>query len=94
MNNRTIAATTIAILAATLPGVAHAYVGPGAGLSLAAAFWAILVAVGTIMVFTLMWPIRRMLRRRGSPGPQKARSQAEASSDPARMAHGGGRHGS
>lgn len=83
---------SFALLAAGLPGIAHAYVGPGAGLSLVAAFWAILVAVGTIVVFTLMWPIRRMMRRKAASRPA---AREEAPQDrPDGMARGRGAHGS
>src|SRR3546814_12321799 len=69
MKSRAFWGVCLTILAAGLPGIAHAYVGPGAGLSLVAAFWAILAAVGTILAFTLMWPIRRMLRNRRAGRP-------------------------
>lgn len=49
-------------LAGTLP--AHAYVGPGAGLSLLGALWGLVVAVGAALGFVLLWPLRRALRRR------------------------------
>lgn len=55
-----------------LPAAASAYVGPGAGLSLLGALWALLVAVGTAIIFVLAWPVRRMLRRK-----REAREQAE-----------------
>ncbi|MEX2122634.1 MAG: hypothetical protein WD795_01995 [Woeseia sp.] len=49
---------------ALLPLTAHAYVGPGAGLSLLGALWALIVAVGAALVFLVAWPIRRMRRRK------------------------------
>ena len=55
-----------------LPATASAYVGPGAGLSLLGALWALLIAVGTAIVFVLAWPVRRMLRRK-----REARERAE-----------------
>ncbi|MEQ8815210.1 MAG: hypothetical protein RLO51_20575 [Thalassobaculum sp.] len=80
MRIRNIVPFVVAVLAAGLPSVAHAYVGPGAGLSLAAAFWAILVAVGTIVGFTLLWPIRRLLRRRGARASQRTQAGADGRS--------------
>lgn len=59
-----IAGLGLAVLVAGVPATAQAYVGPGAGLSLVAAFWAVLVAIGTVVVFTLTWPVRRLMRRR------------------------------
>lgn len=58
-------------LGVTLP--AHAYVGPGAGLSLLGALWGLVVAVGAAVGFVLLWPLRRALRRRratAAPGAQ------------------------
>lgn len=48
----------------TLPFAAHAYVGPGAGLGLLAALWGLVAAVGVAVFYVVMWPIRRMRRRR------------------------------
>lgn len=92
MTMRTFWATALAVLTAGLPAVAHAYVGPGAGLSLVAAFWAILVAVATIVVFTLMWPIRRMMKRRSAGKPTADVREGTGRTDG--MAHGRGAHGS
>jgi membrane protein implicated in regulation of membrane protease activity len=47
-----------------LPVVAYAYVGPGAGLSLLGALWALIVAVAAALAFLFVWPIRRMRRRK------------------------------
>src|SRR5690606_4232719 len=46
-----------------LPLAAQAYIGPGAGLSLLGALWALVVALGAALVFVCAWPIRRLLRR-------------------------------
>jgi hypothetical protein len=51
-------------LALLAPDSAMAYVGPGAGLSLLGALWALLAAVGTAVFFLVAWPVRRMMRRR------------------------------
>jgi hypothetical protein len=45
-------------------GPAFAYIGPGAGLGVVAAFWALLVAVVSSIVFLVLWPLRNRLRRR------------------------------
>lgn len=54
----------LTLLMAVLPTAAFAYVGPGAGLGLLGALWALIAAIGTALVFVLAWPIRNMLRRR------------------------------
>ncbi|WP_199671363.1 hypothetical protein [Salinisphaera sp. Q1T1-3] len=46
------------------PLAAQAYVGPGAGLSLLSALWGLLCAVGAALLFVILWPLRRMRRRR------------------------------
>lgn len=53
-----------AVVTLTLPMIAEAYVGPGAGLSLFGALWALLIALGTAVLFVVAWPLRKMLRRR------------------------------
>jgi len=54
------------ICAVTLltPTGALAYFGPGAGLSLLGALWALLAAVATALFFVVAWPIRKALRHR------------------------------
>ena len=47
-----------------LPHAADAYVGPGAGLSLVGALWALVVAIAAAVAFIVAWPIRRMRRRK------------------------------
>jgi membrane protein implicated in regulation of membrane protease activity len=57
------------VLVAVMIGVgfsepAWAYIGPGAGLSMLTAFWALLVAVFAALGFLILYPLRRFLRRR------------------------------
>jgi membrane protein implicated in regulation of membrane protease activity len=59
-------ATTTALTLAAVP--AMAYVGPGAGLSLLGAFWGLLLAILAALAFVVVYPIRRMMRRRKRPG--------------------------
>ncbi|MGH6946876.1 MAG: hypothetical protein ACREDZ_06070 [Kiloniellales bacterium] len=59
-------AATLALVAAT---PAFAYVGPGAGLSLLSALWGVLLAVLAAVAFIVIWPLRRLLKRRRSPMP-------------------------
>ncbi len=46
------------------PLVVYAYVGPGVGITLLGALWAVLAAVILAIVGILVWPIRALLRRR------------------------------
>ena len=58
--------TALMLAVALTAGVADpalAYVGPGAGLSLFAAFWGLVVAVVGALAFVILWPLRRLLRR-------------------------------
>ena len=45
---------------------AAAYVGPGAGLSLLGALWGVLFAVFAALAFVVIWPIRRLIKRRAA----------------------------
>jgi hypothetical protein len=65
---------TALVIAATLPTAAFAYVGPGAGLSLLGALWALIAAIGTAVAFVVAWPVRQMMRRRNGAA---ARGKAE-----------------
>src|SRR3546814_4739162 len=42
---------------------ALAYIGPGAGLSLLGALWGVVAAVAAALLFLLLWPLRRLMRR-------------------------------
>ncbi len=63
-----IALVTIALW----PGIALAYVGPGAGISMLGALWGLLLGIFTAIGVVLFWPIRSMLRKR------KAKREAAA----------------
>lgn len=58
----------VVVVVGFTPSAALAYVGPGAGLSLVGALWAVLVALATAVVFVAAWPVRRALRRRRQQG--------------------------
>jgi hypothetical protein len=47
-----------------LPDTAAAYVGPGAGLTMIGALWAVILALFAALFFVVAWPVRRMLRAR------------------------------
>jgi hypothetical protein len=50
--------------AATLPETAHAYFGPGAGVTMLGALWGVVLAIAFAVFSFLAWPIRALLRRR------------------------------
>jgi membrane protein implicated in regulation of membrane protease activity len=63
----------IAALALLLqPGTAFAYVGPGAGLTMIGALWAVILALLAALFFVVAWPVRRMLRRARHKAPAAA----------------------
>ena len=55
-----------------LPAGAMAYVGPGAGITLLGALWAVIVAVVLMVGGLLAWPLRALLRRRKNARPKEA----------------------
>lgn len=60
--NRLLTLTTIMCL--TFPLTSVAYIGPGAGLSMLGAVWAVLAAIVFMVGGLLFWPVRAMIRRR------------------------------
>ena len=54
---------------------ALAYVGPGAGLTMLGALWAVIAAVALVLVGIVIWPVRIHLRRR------KAAAEAKSTDD-------------
>ncbi|MCX2721306.1 hypothetical protein [Roseibium salinum] len=64
MNAKFFVPALVALPVVLAPELAHAYVGPGAGLSLLGALWALVAAVGLALFFVVAWPIRKLLRRK------------------------------
>lgn len=58
-----IAALTSALCMVLLPAAAHAYIGPGAGASLAGSLLAVLAAIATAVAIVLFWPLRLLYRK-------------------------------
>jgi len=56
---------------------ALAYIGPGAGLSLLGALWGVIAAVVAALLFLLLWPLRRLMRRQ-RPATQRPVTHAAA----------------
>ncbi|MGE0231969.1 MAG: hypothetical protein AB7O39_03470 [Flavobacteriaceae bacterium] len=74
MKSRYFIAALIAAFA--FPATAFAYVGPGAGLSLLGALWALVAAIAAAIVMIVAWPVRKMLRsRRTGNGRKEDRAQ-------------------
>jgi type VI protein secretion system component VasK len=69
-----------ALILMLAPGLALAYVGPGAGISMLGALWGLIVGVVMAVGVILFWPIRIMLRKAKA---KKANAKAAASADDA-----------
>ena len=42
----------------------YAYVGPGAGITMLGALWAVVIAIVLTLAAVLFWPIRTLIRKR------------------------------
>ena len=68
-------------LALLLPGIASAYVGPGAGITMLGALWGLIVGIVMAVGVILFWPIRMMLRKsREKKAGAEATTEAAADS--------------
>ncbi len=78
--------TVVAVLvSALLAPPAIAYVGPGAGITLLGALWAVVAAVVLAVMGVMIWPLRLLWRRlKGAKPAEKtpARAEAPASNEP------------
>ncbi len=72
ISQRIIGAALILMLA---PGLALAYVGPGAGISMLGALWGLIVGVVMAVGVILFWPIRIMLRKAKANKANKANAE-------------------
>jgi len=54
----------VVTLAVLMPGLAHAYIGPGAGISAIGAALALIAAVFFAIVGFVWYPVKRLLRKR------------------------------
>ena len=75
-----VTAIAITILAAFAAEPAWAYIGPGAGLSMLAAFWALLTAVLASIGFLILQPVLRRIRRRNAAKLDAAERAQESTS--------------
>jgi hypothetical protein len=56
-------ALTATLIFTLTPGLALAYVGPGAGISMLGALWGLIAGVVMALGVILFWPIRMMIRK-------------------------------
>lgn len=70
-----------AICVLMLPTAASAYIGPGAGASLAGSLLGVLAAIGTAIAVVLFWPLRLIYKKiRGHRPTTNTAATAEESS--------------
>ena len=73
-----------AVCALLLPTAAAAYIGPGAGASLAGSLLGVLAAIFLALAIVLFWPLRLIYRKiRGNKrmtGPAEAHKEADTPS--------------
>lgn len=56
---------------------AMAYIGPGVGISMLGALWAVIATIVVALIGIVLWPLRAMLkRRRGEKGLDEQRNQS------------------
>lgn len=60
------------VILITVPGLLHAYVGPGVGLSAIGSVLAFIGAVFLLIVGFLWYPIKRLLKRKSRTGTDAA----------------------
>lgn len=78
-----ITATAALASLSSLPGVAEAYIGPGAGLGAIGTAIALLAAAVLLVVGFVWYPLKRVLRRRKSPDVAEPTVEvAEAAEEP------------
>ena len=54
-----------------------AYIGPGAGISVLGSLLGILVTIGLAMVAIIMWPIRKMMKKRKAAATAETTDSAD-----------------
>lgn len=74
-------AAALLLISAAVP--AQAYVGPGAGLTMLGALWAVIVAIVFLLGGLVLWPLRALRRRRqkDSGAADGAESSSPAAED-------------
>lgn len=80
MIKRVATLTSIAFIV-LVPATAQAYIGPGAGASLAGSLLAVLGAIATAFAVVLLWPLRLLYKKIRGPRPDAAAGTAAASQD-------------
>lgn len=60
------------------PGLAHAYIGPGAGLSAIGSVIALIGAVFLLILGFLWYPVKRILRKKGNGSGHKNQENTDS----------------
>ena len=67
------------VVALTVAPAALAYIGPGAGISLLGSIFSIVGAIFLAVFAVLLWPIRKMFKRRKKARAAKAQMESAGS---------------
>jgi membrane-bound ClpP family serine protease len=72
----------VVVMAAVLAAPAHAYIGPGAGLTAIGAVLALIAALCLAVVGFVWYPVKRLLRTRKANAPEHAAGPPDAKDQP------------
>jgi uncharacterized membrane protein len=72
----------IVLVLTLLATPAYAYIGPGAGITVLGALWAVVVALVLAVAAVFLWPLRALLRRhRRAPHPADSAASVDSERD-------------
>lgn len=75
--------TAIALaLSFMIPSLSLAYVGPGSGITVLGALWAVIAAVFMAIAGVFIWPIRRMMQKKKISKSKESQSAEQSGQTP------------
>lgn len=75
------AAVTLAVFF-MMPSLSMAYVGPGSGITVLGALWAVIAAIFMAIAGIFIWPIRRMMQKRKISKGKETQSAEQSGQTP------------